>query len=195
MRSFLLFCLLVVQVPFVWAWQGVVDQVIDGDLLKIRHDSGRVYDVRLYGVDSPERAQAKGIEAKNAAEKLVGGKSVDVQVINVDQNGTAVSVVYVNDQYSLQAFLVGSGWAWVYEEHCELKICKQWQSMQTQAKTAHRGLWADSHPVPPWKWRQQYASGTSMSGGTAVKKRRVVKRRKTVKKTSADISAELQTSK
>jgi endonuclease YncB( thermonuclease family) len=194
-RSFLVFCLLVVQVPFAWAWQGVVDQVIDGDSLKIRHESGRIYDVRLYGVDVPELAQTNGPEARDAAKKLVGGKSVNVQVINVDPNGTAVAVVYVNDQYSLQAFLVGSGWAWVYDGHCGLKICTRWQLMETQAKAANRGLWIDSHPVSPWKWRQQrYATGKATSVKQAtVKKRKTAKRRKTGKKAPADISAELQT--
>ena len=36
-RSWVLFCLLVLQAPFALAWQGVVTQVIDGDSLKIRH--------------------------------------------------------------------------------------------------------------------------------------------------------------
>ena len=194
MRSFLVFCLLVVQVPFAWAWQGVVDQVIDGDSLKIRHESGRIYDVRLYGVDAPELAQTNGPEARDAAKKLVGGKSVNVQVINVDPNGTAIAVVYVSDQYSLQAFLVGSGWAWVYDGHCGLKICTRWQSMETQAKAANRGLWIDPHPVSPWKWRQQrHATGKATSVKPAtVKKRKTAKRRKTGKKAPADISAELQ---
>ena len=192
-RSWVLFCLLVLQAPFALAWQGVVTQVIDGDSLKIRHESDRTYDVRLYGVDSPELAQTKGPEARDAAKKLVEGRSVDVQVINVDPNGTTVAVVAINDQYSLQAFLVGSGMAWVYEGHCDLRICAQWQSMEKQARAANRGLWTDPHPVPPWKWRQQrHVTKKVVPQKTTVKKRRVVKRRKTVKKAPADISAQLQ---
>lgn len=172
-RSFLLFCLLVVQAPFALAWQGVVDKVIDGDSLKIRQDD-RIYDVRLYGVDSPELAQTNGMEARDAARKLVEGKSVDVQAVSVDQNGTTIAVVYVNDQYSLQAFLVGSGWTWVHNDHCRLKICKQWQQMEKQAKAANLGLWIDPHPVPPWKWRMQRhaAAKSGAAKKTAVRKRR-----------------------
>lgn len=192
-RSWVLFCLLAVQAPLALAWQGVVTQVIDGDSLKIRHESGRIYDVRLYGVDSPELAQKSGPEARAAAKKLVEDRAVDVQVVNVDPNGTTIAVVAINDQYSLQAFLVGSGMAWVYEGHCDLRICAQWQSMEKQAKGAGRGLWADSHPVPPWKWREQrHATKKAAPKKPVVKKRRVVKRRKTVKKAPADISAQLQ---
>lgn len=189
-RSLVLFCLLALQAPLALAWHGVVDKVIDGDSLRIRHESGRVYDVRLYGVDAPELPQTNGHEARDAARKLVNGKAVEVQVINVDPNGTTIAVVSINDQYSLQAFLVGSGLAWVYDGHCDLKICNQWRSMQQQAKAANRGLWIDPHPVPPWKWREQSHATTK----PVVKKRRTVQRKKTTvrKKAPADISAEMQ---
>lgn len=189
-RSLVLFCLLALQAPLALAWHDVVDKVIDGDSLRIRHESGRVYDVRLYGVDAPELPQTNGHEARDAARKLVDGKAVEVQVINVDPNGTTIAVVSINDQYSLQAFLVGSGLAWVYDGHCDLKICNQWRSMQQQAKAANRGLWIDPHPVPPWKWREQSHATTK----PVVKKRRTVQRKKTTvrKKAPADISAEMQ---
>ena len=176
-RSLVLFCLLALQAPLALAWHGVVDKVIDGDSLRIRHESGRVYDVRLYGVDAPELPQTNGHEARDAARKLVDGKAVE-------------AVVSINDQYSLQAFLVGSGLAWVYDGHCDLKICNQWRSMQQQAKAANRGLWIDPHPVPPWKWREQSHATTK----PVVKKRRTVQRKKTTvrKKAPADISAEMQ---
>ena len=63
-------------IPFALAWQGVVDQVVDGDSLKIRHESGRVYNVQLYGVRTPQLSQPSGLEAKEAARKLVEGKAV-----------------------------------------------------------------------------------------------------------------------
>lgn len=195
MRSLLLCCLLLCQVPLAWAWPGLVEQVIDGDSLKIRHVSGQIYDVRLYGVDAPELPQNNGPEARDAAGKLVEGKSVDVQVVNVDPNGTAVAVVSINDQYSLQAFLVGSGYAWVYEGHCDLKICKQWQLMEKQARSAGLGLWSDPHPVSPWKWRQQRHAMEKLANPKkkdTTRKTRGTSRKKTVKKAPADISAELQ---
>ena len=156
MRSFLLFCVLIFQVPFALAWQGVVDQVVDGDSLKVRHESGRVYNVQLYGVRTPWLSQPGGPEAKEAARKIVEGKSVNVQVINVNPGGSTVAVVAINDQYSLQAFLVGSGMAWVYDGHCDLKMCAQWNAMEQQARTAGRGLWKDDNPVAPWKWHAGY---------------------------------------
>ena len=197
MRSFLLFCVLIFQVPFALAWQGVVDQVIDGDSLKVRHESGRVYNVQLYGVRTPQLSQPSGPEAKEAARKLVEGKSVNVQVINVNPGGSTVAVVAINDQYSLQAFLVGSGMAWVYDGHCDLKMCTQWNAMEKQARTAERGLWKDDNPVAPWKWRAGNRKTAAAKKKTAVKRKKPVKR-KTVqkkvieKKSPADISVDEQ---
>lgn len=197
MRSFLLFCVLIFQVPFALAWQGVVDQVIDGDSLKVRHESGRVYNVQLYGVRAPQLSQPSGLEAKEAARKIVEGKSVNVQVINVNPGGSTVAVVAINDQYSLQAFLVGSGMAWVYDGHCDLKMCTQWNAMEQQARTAGRGLWKDPNPVAPWKWRAGSRKTTAAKKKAAVKRKKPVKR-KTVRKKAvetklpADISVDEQ---
>ena len=194
MRSFLLFCILVFQVPLALAWQGVVDQVMDGDTLKVRHESGKVYNVQLYGVKTPWLSQPGGKEAKEASRKLVEGKSVNIQVVNVNPNGTTVGVVAINDQYSLQAFLVGSGMAWVYDGHCELKMCTQWNAMEKQARTAERGLWKEENPVPPWKWRAGSKNTATAKKKTTVKRKKPVRRKKTVakpaaqKKTAADIS-------
>ena len=199
MRSLLLFCLLVVQVPFAFAWQGMVEQVIDGDTLKVRHENGRIYNVELYGIRSPHLSQPSGPEAKQAAQKLVEGKSVNIQVVNVNPNGSTVGVVAINDQYSLQAFLVGSGMAWVYDGHCDLKMCTQWNAMETQARTAERGLWKDDNPVAPWKWRASSKNTATAKKKAAVKRKKTVRHKKTVakpavaKKTPADIAADEQT--
>ena len=197
MRSFFLFCVLIFQVPFALAWQGVVDQVIDGDFLKVRHESGRLYNVQLYGVRAPYLSQPGGTDAKEAARKLVEGKAVNVQVVNVNPNGTTVAVVAINDQYSMQAFLVGSGMAWVYDGHCDLKMCSQWSAMEQQARTAERGLWKDAHPVAPWKWHASSRKTTAAKKKATVKRRKPVRRKKTVAKpaarnhqTAADVAAD-----
>ena len=196
MRSFLLFCVLIFQVPFALAWQGVVDQVVDGDSLKVRHESGRVYNVQLYGVRTPWLSQPGGPEAKEAARKIVEGKSVNVQVINVNPGGSTVAVVAINEQYSLQAFLVGSGMAWVYDGHCDLKMCAQWNAMEQQARTAGRGLWKDDNPVAPWKWHAGNRKTAAAKKKTAVKRKKPVKRKtvqkKAVGKSPADISVDEQ---
>ena len=198
MRSLLLFCLLAVQIPFAFAWQGVVDHVVDGDTLKVRHENGKIYTVELYGVRSPKLSQPFGTEAKRAAGKLVEGKSVGIRAINVNPNGTTVGVVAINDQYSLQAFLVGSGMAWVYDGHCDLKMCTRWNAMEKQARTAGRGLWKDDNPVAPWKWHVGSRKTDAAKTKTPVRRKKTAKRKKTLAKpveqdkTAADIAVDEQ---
>jgi endonuclease YncB( thermonuclease family) len=41
--------------------------------------------------------------------------------------------------------------AWVFDKYVTGRSLYE---VQDEAKTAKRGLWADSHLVPPWEWRQ-----------------------------------------
>ncbi|MGH7183504.1 MAG: thermonuclease family protein [Nitrospiraceae bacterium] len=29
------------------------------------------------------------------------------------------------------------------------------ERLETEARKAHRGLWTDPHPMPPWEWRKR----------------------------------------
>ncbi len=151
MRAFLLACFLALQMPLAFAeWSGVVEEVVSGDTLKVNYEGG-LYHVRLYGVAAPKLNQPYGLAAKHATSNLVLGRSVDVHRMYADGN-TDVAVVYIHDQYSIQAYLTGAGLAWVHPATCKDDICARWQSMETQAQEASHGLWAGSNPVPPWHW-------------------------------------------
>ncbi len=171
MRAFLLACFLALQMPVAFAeWAGVVEEVVSGDTLKVNYEGGLYY-VRLYGVEAPKLSQPYGMMAKEATSNLVLGRSVDVHRVYADGN-VDVAIVYVHDQYSVQAYLAGAGLAWVHNAACQEDICVRWQSMETQARDAEHGLWASANPIPPWNWK---ASQT-------VKKKPVVRKKKPVRK-------------
>lgn len=46
-----------------YAWEGYVTGVPDGDSLRVKK-GGRVYEIRLYGIDSPEYGQFCWQEAR-----------------------------------------------------------------------------------------------------------------------------------
>ena len=48
---------------------------------------------------------------------------------------------------------VRRGMAWVYVQYAPAG--SPLYDLQAQARAARRGLWADSHPVPPWEWRHR----------------------------------------
>ncbi|MBO4790148.1 MAG: thermonuclease family protein [Oxalobacter sp.] len=172
MRAFLVACFLALQMPFAFAdWEGVVEEVVSGDTMKVNYEGGLYY-VRLYGVASPKLSQPYGAAAKEAVSNLVLGRSVDVHRMYADGN-TDVAIVYVHDQYSVQAHLAGAGLAWVHSGSCTDEICTSWQSMQQQARDASYGLWASANPVAPWNWKVQ---------PTVKKKPVVVKKKKPAKR-------------
>ena len=35
------------------------------------------------------------------------------------------------------------------------------EALEAEAREAKKGLWADPHPVPPWKWRKQRKASRS----------------------------------
>ncbi|MBR6000969.1 MAG: nuclease, partial [Oxalobacter sp.] len=66
MRAFLVACFLALQMPFAFAdWEGVVEEVVSGDTMKVNYEGGLYY-VRLYGVASPKLSQPYGAAAKEA---------------------------------------------------------------------------------------------------------------------------------
>jgi len=46
---------------------------------------------------------------------------------------------------------VRAGMAWVFDRYV---IDRRLYALQDEARTAHRGLWADAQPVAPWEWRR-----------------------------------------
>ena len=77
------------------SFSGRVVGVLDGDSLLVL-DGRRQVDVRLYGVDAPEGGQASGSVCKRTLSNLVFGRTVAVQVVDIDRYKRSVSRVTVD---------------------------------------------------------------------------------------------------
>ena len=53
-----------------WAWEGQVIRVVDGDTIVVLHQGEKVK-VRLYGIDTPEKKQWYGLNAKQFVSSQV----------------------------------------------------------------------------------------------------------------------------
>ena len=71
---------------------GKVVGVIDGDSIRVMHE-GKAEQIRLSGVDCPEKGQAFGNSAKQATSSLSFGKDVSVQPMTTDRYGRTVATV------------------------------------------------------------------------------------------------------
>lgn len=127
-----------------------VERVTDGDTLTLR--VGEVtYRARLNGIDAPERNQPYGREATAELQQLVVGRSVLVEVPDVDRYGRLIVKLFV-DGRSVNEELVRRGAAWQY---VEFDRSAQLAAAEAAARAARAGLWALENPVPPWEWRRR----------------------------------------
>ena len=86
--------------------------------------------------------------------KLVFGKTVAVRSTGKDKYKRTLGTVLVridNKTVDVNHALVVQGLAWWYRKYSDDKTLAK---AEEAAREAHRGLWADESPIPPWDWRK-----------------------------------------
>jgi micrococcal nuclease len=140
--------------------KAVVTRVVDGDTIEARIRArvegpgagralvGRVYDVRLIGIDTPESVkpgtpvQCFAREATAATEALVAGAAVTLvkDVEEADGYGRLLRYVYFGEEM-VGARLVANGYAFAYTYPPNVRHAQLLLALQRQARRADRGLW------------------------------------------------------
>ncbi|CAN5240397.1 hypothetical protein BH18ACT5_BH18ACT5_13200 [soil metagenome] len=72
-----------------------VDSVADGDSFR----AGDL-EVRLLGVNAPEQVECFGTESQQWLEDAIGGQSVRLEIVDVDQFGRDLANVFVGDRWT-----------------------------------------------------------------------------------------------
>lgn len=150
------------------AWEGSVVGVSDGDTITILNDNKEQFKIRLSGIDAPESGQAFGKASKERMSALVYGKIVEVTPVTTDKYDRTVARIHVSD-LGVEEEMIRSGMAWVYSKYCLEPICDQWMDIQTNARSMRVGLWADQDPIPPWEWRHNKNSVSSVKHQNAAR--------------------------
>ena len=97
-------------------FSGQVVAVLDGDTIEVL-DNNRAERIRLNGIDCPEKGQAYGKKAKQAASELVFGKQVTLQTYGLDKYGRTIADVLLPDGMNVNHTLVKEGWCWWYRKY------------------------------------------------------------------------------
>jgi len=127
------------------AWDGYVIGTPDGDSLRVKRE-GRIYEIRLYGIDSPEYGQSYWQEAKGLTRALVLGKSVTIEPLDGDRYGRVVALVRHQGQL-VNSELVRNGLAWVYPRYCQIQpLCSDMKYLEEAARKQGIGLWREKAP-------------------------------------------------
>jgi micrococcal nuclease len=154
MKKILLIILVLCWPLTAHAWMAKVVSVTDGDTIKVFNaDQGQVK-IRLYGIDTPEKAQPYGKAAGKHLASLIAAGAVEVESVATDRYGRTVGIVWDNET-NINQQMVQAGYAWVYQRYCDKPFCDYWLALEGEAKTDKKGLWQEPDPVPPWEWRRR----------------------------------------
>ena len=126
--------------------------LLDANIITVLHE-GKGENIRLYGIDTPEKGQAFGKKAKQFTSGMVYAKTVEVETKDTDRHGRSVALIYV-DGKSLNEALVKNGYAWVYRKYCKESFCEDWLNLEVVAKYKKIGLWSEPNPIQPWEFRR-----------------------------------------
>ena len=145
-------------------YQAKVVKVADGDTATVTDTHGATHKIRFAFIDAPEKAQAYGMASKDALDKLINGKQVQVYVTDVDRYQREVAVISVNG-LDVNYEQVKNGNAWHYQTYAKKnqspsdfsKYNTAWQ----QAQSKRIGLWGGKPPQAPWDFRAQQRAGKS----------------------------------
>ncbi|EIU4557030.1 thermonuclease family protein [Campylobacter jejuni] len=149
--SVLIFTLVVVFIQNYIAqnssFEGKVVRIIDGDTTEVNHEN-KLARIRFFGIDAPELKQSFGKQSKEALSRILSGKQVEIIYKNKDTYGRIVAIVKLND-VDINRFLVSKGYAWA-----DTYYSNAYTKEQENAKKNHLGLWKESNPIEPYKWRK-----------------------------------------
>lgn len=140
---------------------GKVVRVADGDTLTLLSANREQHRIRLAEIDAPESGQAYGRKSRESLSRLCASKSASVRVSDVDRYDRIVGRVICSG-VDTTAEQVRTGMAWVYDSYV---VDRSLYRLQESARSSGVGLWADTAPIEPWRWRKGHRG---VEGGALV---------------------------
>lgn len=136
---------------------GTVVGLADGDTVTILDASKTQHRIRLAGIDAPEKKQDFGSRSRQSLSELVFQKPVTVEYTKTDRYGRIVGKVLVNNvDASLEQVKRGMAWHYKAYEREQSPVDRVlYAQVEMNARRAHRGLWQDPSPIPPWDFRKR----------------------------------------
>ncbi|MBP6978869.1 MAG: thermonuclease family protein [Bacteroidales bacterium] len=131
---------------------GRIISVIDGDTYDLLVEGNGTVRVRMQGIDAPERDMPFYRTSRSYLSQLCFGKKVTVKVTGTDRGGRTLGFTYLDDGRELCQEMVRAGYAWHFKRYSS---DRELSALEKEARSAHRGLWADTDPQPPWEYRKE----------------------------------------
>ncbi|MFZ4539218.1 thermonuclease family protein [Propionivibrio sp.] len=136
----------------------------DGDTITVLDATHTQHQIRLTGIDAPEKRQAFGNVAKQSLVDMVAGQYVAVEWVKFDNRGGRKlgKVMLAGLDCNLEQ--VKRGLAWHYKQYQREQSPNDrrlYEAAENEARADKRGLWRDAEPVAPWEFRHQKKPGNN----------------------------------
>ncbi len=137
--------------------KGKVVGVVDGDTLTLLTESKAQKQIRLKGIDAPEKKQTFGANAGDYLAKLLVNKEISVEYRALNAKREILGKVIFNGK-DIGLQMIENGFAWFCEEH-KSELSEEEISLyslaQSKAKSNAVGLWINPSSISPWEFREQ----------------------------------------
>ena len=133
---------------------GTVTKVSDGDTIHLTTPEQTILKVRLYGIDSPETdkidhktgrvnipGQPYGEESWKALESKIMGKTVKVDILDIDKYRRMVGMIYLNDR-NINLEMISEGYAEAFIEYLKEPYRSEFLKVEKEARAAKKGIWS-----------------------------------------------------
>ena len=138
-------------------------RTFDGDSFLARRADGGEVEIRLFGIDAPERQQPWSRRSREALRGMIRDRRLRVSEVTVDSYDRVVAIVTLPDGLEVNAAMVRDGHAWVYRRYTDDPRLLR---LEASARQAERGLWSlpPAEQLPPWEWRRRQRSKSDARG-------------------------------
>ena len=168
MRTLFLFALtaLLATAASARSFRATVAHVADGDSFYVRDEGGSKWEVRLRGIDAPEKKQPHGDDARSSLVRILGTGPIVVESVETDPHGRLLArVTRDGADVALQQIRAGFAWVYPFEDSVSQTERVRYTNEERAARTAKRGLWSDANATAPWAFRR--SERDSPTGGAS----------------------------
>ena len=137
-----------------FALEGRVVKVYDGDTITLLDKDMQQHRIRFYGIDAPEKSQSFGKRSQENLANMIDGKMVNVDVQAEDRYGRSVGIVYLDD-VDINKRQVADGYAWAYMQYGG----EIYKNDELKAREKKLGMWTDPNIEMPSEYRKRQKNG------------------------------------
>ena len=144
-----------------FALEGRVVKVYDGDTITLLDKDMQQHRIRFYGIDAPEKSQSFGKRSQENLANMIAGKMVNVDVQAEDRYGRSVGIVYLDD-VDINKRQVADGYAWAYMQYGG----EIYKNDELRAREKKLGMWIEPNIEMPSEYRKRQKNGGNSNTNT-----------------------------